>query len=364
MATSRRLDLLRQKLAEQPCDGLLLVRHENVEHRNLRWASGFKGTSAFAVVTAEAAMLLTDGRYTVQARAQCTGWAVREHGRPVGPALAAAVAELGIRRLGYEPDALLVSTFREIEHALGGGVDLVATPALTDDLRACKDSAEIAAIRRACAIADGAFAKMLQHVAVGVTERELARHLDSAMLAAGAEGLAFPSIVAGGPNSALPHAQPSERPLQAGEFLVVDFGAQVDGYCGDMTRTVCVGQASAAQRTLYATVAAIQRAAVAAVRAGASADQLAAAARDAVAAAGFGDYPSHSLGHGIGLQIHEGPWLRVGSKDVLQPGQVVTVEPGIYVPELGGVRIEDALVVEEGGHAVLTGTARELLEIG
>ena len=344
-------------------DALLLVRHELVEQRSLRWLTGFSGTSAYALVTGDAALLLTDGRYIVQAEAECEGWEVREHGRPLGPAMAQAVDDLRAGSLAYEAAGVLVATLQEVQEAVPT-TELKKAPPLIEALRAVKDADEVAAIERACAIGDAALDALLPEVRAGVSERELALRLELAMRERGADALAFPSIVAAGPNSARPHAQPGERRLRAGELLVLDFGAVVDGYCGDMTRTCCVGAASADQRELYQLVAAIQRDAVAGVRAGAVAGDLAGVARASVEAAGYGAYPSHSLGHGIGLQIHEPPWLRVGNDQPLQAGEVVTVEPGVYVPDVSGVRIEDALLVGGDGSRSLTHAPRGLLELG
>ncbi len=362
-ANGGRLQRLRAGMQAAGGKALLLVRHEAVEHRSVCWLTGFTGTSAFALLTADAAILLTDGRYLVQAESECEGWQVREHGRPLGPTLAQAVSDLQVHSLCYEPAGLLVATLQEVREAVPA-VELREAPPLVEELRTTKDAEEVAAIERACAIGDASLEVLLPQVRAGVSERQLALQLELAMRERGAEGLAFPSIVAAGPNSARPHAHPTERPLGAGELMVLDFGAAVDGYCGDMTRTVCVGTASADQRNLYQLVADIQRTAVAGVRAGVAAGELAGAARDAVEEAGFGDYPSHSLGHGIGLQIHEPPWLRVGNEARLQEGEVVTVEPGVYVPNLGGVRIEDAVLVTAEGSRSLTHAPRELLELG
>ena len=343
-------------------EALLVVRHEAVEHRSLRWLTGFSGTSAFALLSAHSALLLTDGRYIAQAEAECDGWQVREHGRPLAPVLAEAASDLRAVSIAYEPAGILVETLGEVREALPA-IALREAPPLIDELRATKDSDEIAAIEQACAIGDAALLALRDEIRPGVAERDLALQLEIELRERGADGLAFPSIVAAGPNSARPHAQPSDRELRRGELLVLDFGAVVGGYCGDMTRTLCVGSASPEQRDLYQLVAAIQRDAVAGVKAGAVAGELASASRAAIEAAGFGRYPSHSLGHGIGLQIHEPPWLRVGVGDPLREGEVVTVEPGVYIPELGGVRVEDALVVESDGSRTLTHSPRELLEL-
>ena len=342
-------------------DGLLLVRQEALEDYDLCYLTGFTGTSAFAVVTRERCLFLTDARYREQAAQQCPEWEVTMHARPATAALAPALQAAGVRRLGFEPAGLTVALLEELRSGLPE-VELQPLAGAVTALRSRKDAAEIAAIARAGAVSDAAFAQLLPRVRPGRSERALARELEELLHRGGAEELAFPSIVAAGPNSALPHARPSDRRLQRGDLVIFDFGARVDGYCADITRTVVLGPASTAQRKLYGAVLETQTAALAALRPGANCGAIAEAAQQAVAAAGYGDYPSHSLGHGLGLAIHEGPVLRAGNEEVLAAGHVVTVEPGVYIPGFGGVRIEDTVVVEEQGR-VLTATPKALAEL-
>ena len=348
--------------AHDEVDGLLLVRQESLEDYDLRYLTGFTGSSGFAIVTARRALLLTDVRYVEQAARQCRGWCIRRHGRPVAPALVEALQGAGVRRLGFEPAGLTVALWNELRDGLADTALEPAAGAVTA-LRACKDAAEVDAIARACAVSDAAFGQLLPELRAGDREREVARRLEDLLYRNGADAIAFDSVVASGPNSALPHARPGLRRIAPGDLVVFDFGARVDGYCADVTRTVVMGPASAEQRRLYDTVREIQAAAVAEVRAGARCADLDAAAKGAMQAAGYGEHPTHSLGHGLGLAIHEGPALRPGNDTLLVPGQVVTVEPGIYLPGFGGVRIEDTVVVEEHGCRVLTGTPRELVEL-
>ena len=343
-------------------DGLLLVRQESLEDYDLRYLTGFTGSSAFAIVTARRTLLLTDVRYVEQAAQQCRGWCVRRHGRPVAPALAEALRDAGVRRLAFEPAGLTVALWHELRDGLP---DTALEPAagVVTALRARKDASEVDAIAHACAVSDAAFGQLLPELRAGARERDVARRLEHLLYRNGADAIAFESVVASGPNAALPHARPGPRALAPGDLIVFDFGARIDGYCADITRTVVLGPASAAQRRLYETVRGVQAAAVAAVRAGARCADLDAAAKRAIRDAGYGEYPTHSLGHGVGLAIHEGPALRPGNDALLAAGEVVTVEPGIYLPGFGGVRIEDTVVVEERGCRVLTGTPRELLEL-
>ena len=348
--------------AQDAVDGLLLVRQESLEDYDLRYLTGFTGSSAFAIVSARQALLLTDVRYVEQAAHECPGWCVRRHGRPATAALAEALQGAEVRRLAFEPAGLTVALWNE----LGAGLpDTALEPAAgaVTALRARKDAAEVAAIARACAIGDAAFAQLLPALRPGDRERDVARRLEELLYHHGADAIAFDSIVASGPNSALPHARPGLRLIAPGDLVVFDFGARVDGYCADITRTVVMGPASAEQRRLYDAVREIQAAAVAGVRAGVRGADLDDDAKRAIQTAGYGEYPTHSLGHGLGLAIHEGPVLRPGNDTVLAPGHVVTVEPGIYLPGFGGVRIEDTVVVEQHGCRVLTSTPRELVEL-
>lgn len=348
--------------AQDEVDGLLLVRQEVLEDYDLRYLTGFTGTSAFAIVTARQALLLTDVRYMERAAQECRGWCIRRHGRPAAPALAKALQSAGVRRLGFEPAGLSVALWNELRAGLP---DTALEPAagVVTGLRARKEAAEVAAIARACAVSDAAFAQLLPGLRPGVRERDVVRQLEELLYRNGADAVAFETIVASGPNSALPHALPGLRAIAEGDPIVFDLGARVDGYCADLTRTVVMGPASAAQRRLYGAVREVQAAAVAGVRAGARCAELDAAAKRGMKAAGYGKYPTHSLGHGLGLAVHEGPFLRPRNEEVLAAGHVVTVEPGIYLPGFGGVRIEDTVVVEEHGCRVLTSSTRELIEL-
>ena len=361
--TAARLAAVRAWLAAQDeVDGLLLVRQEALEDYDLRYLTGFTGTSAFAVVTARRAMLLTDVRYRERAAQECPGWRIRRHGRPATKALAKALQEAGVRRLAFEPAGVTLALWNELRDGLPD-VSLEPAAGAVTALRTRKEAAEVAAIARACAVSDAAFAQLLPRLRPGVSERDVVRQLEELLYRNGADAIAFDTIVASGPNSALPHALPGRRAIARGDLVIFDFGARVGGYCADITRTVVVGPATAAQRRLYDTVHEIQAAAVVGVRAGAGCAGLDAACKRAIKAAGYGKYPTHSLGHGLGLAIHEAPFLRPRNDEVLAAGHVVTVEPGIYLPGTGGVRIEDTVVVEEQGCRVLTATPRDLVEI-
>ncbi|MGH3849429.1 MAG: M24 family metallopeptidase, partial [Pseudonocardiaceae bacterium] len=242
------------------------------------------------------------------------------------------------------------------------GVELVPTEGLVETLRQIKDAGEIARMAAAAEIADRALAQVRPRLAEGITEREIALELDFAMRRGGAEGSSFETIVASGPNGAKPHARPGDRRVQPGELVVIDFGALVDGYCSDMTRTLCVGPpASPVAARMVEVVAESQLAGVAAVRAGATTKEVDEACRSIIAEAGWADAFLHGTGHGVGLEIHEDPRVASTSEEVLAAGQVVTVEPGVYLSDIGGVRIEDTVVVTEHGCRILTNAPKELV---
>ena len=362
-AAGSRLAAVRKWLsAHEEFDGLLLVRQENLEDFDLRYVTGFTGSSGYAVVSLDQALFLTDVRYLEQAVRQCPGWQIERHGRPATKELAAVLQGAGVRRLAFEPAGLTVELCDQLRTGLPEVVLHPAAGTVTA-LRERKDATEVAAIARACAVSDAAFAQLLPLIRPGISERELARRLEELFYRHGADGAAFETIAASGPNSALPHARPSAREIVPGDMITFDFGAAVDGYRADMTRTVVVGPATPRQKHLYETVRQVQSDGVAALHAGARCSEVDAAAKEGIKAAGYGEYPTHSLGHGVGLAIHEAPALRPGSDDLLAPGHVVTVEPGIYIPGFGGVRIEDTVVIEEHAGRVLTTTTRELIEL-
>jgi len=308
---------------------------------------------------------VTDGRYTFQSAEEIDRAGVDarvEVGGLAGQRDAVAKACAGAARVGLE--ATNVSWARQRAFAADWlpEAELVATEGLVEDLRRVKDEGEVARIEAACRIADDALARVLPRLAEGITEADFAIELDFEIRRLGASGNSFETIVASGPNGAKPHARPSDRRVEPGELVVLDFGAMVDGYCSDMTRTVCVGPpASATLEKMVAVVAESQAAGVAAVTAGADAADVDKVCRDVIAAAGWADAFMHSTGHGVGLDIHEAPAVSATSVDTLAEGQIVTVEPGVYLPEHGGVRIEDTVVVTADGCRRLTNAPKDLV---
>ncbi len=273
---------------------------------------------------------------------------------------AAAIAGLGLTRVGFEDALLPVASYWQLREQLGESVELVPLGSAIDEQRQVKDERELALIRRALALTDQAFIHAATQLREGMTERELAAIIDQRLRDLGGDGQAFDTIVASGPNAAKPHHAPGDRAIQASEPVIVDMGARVQGYCGDLTRTIWVGQPGEQLGTMYRLVADAQRAAIAAVRGGIDAREVDRAARDVFAAAGLDQFFVHGAGHAIGLRIHEAPFLGRNSRDILQPGNVVTIEPGLYIPGWGGVRIEDVVVVKDDGGENLTGAPKLL----
>jgi len=340
---------------------------------NIRWLTGFTGSAGQLLVTRDRAVLTTDGRYRAQSTEQLADAGVGSDVEvSIGglqsqrQALVAAVGHAG--RVGLEADNVTWSTQRSWDE-LFDAIEVVPTRGVVEQLRMVKDAGEVTRMERAAAIADEALGSVLPLLAaVGsgrdgtLSEARFAAALDNAMRQRGAEGLAFETIVASGENSAKPHARPGGRLIRPGDPVVVDFGAVFDGYRSDMTRTFCIGgPPDGALASVFEVVADSQRVGVGVVAPGLVAGDVDKACRDVIASAGWADRFEHGTGHGVGLDIHEGPSVGPGSTAILQPGTVVTVEPGVYLPGTGGVRIEDTLVVTEGGSRPLTRFPKEVV---
>jgi Xaa-Pro aminopeptidase len=337
---------------------------------NIRYLTGFSGSAGVAVATRADLLLVTDFRYAEQAQAEAGAVArVEIEGASVWDRLFKELPTLGpLTTVGYEAHAVTVKDAERFTAgaagAAGKGWRWKPAGELVERLRACKDPAEIAAIRAAAALAGEALRATIAAVRPGQTELEIAGLLEGALRRYGSEGHPFPAIVASGPRSALPHAQTSRRTVAAGEWLLLDFGAVVDGYCADITRTVVVGaRATDAQRALYELVAGAQRRAREGVRAGMLGREADALARDPIEARGFGDAFGHSTGHGLGLEVHEAPRLARTATEPLPLDAVVTIEPGVYVPGRGGVRIEDDVHLSVDGPVLLSDGHTDLVEL-
>ncbi len=356
-----RLGRLRARLAAEQLDALLVTKLANV-----RYLTGFTGSAALLLVTRDDALFTTDGRYTEQSKEQLAAAGVDIHVRiEIGLTAAAQHAALAALLapascLGLEEHSVTWAEQRGFASTFDG-VELVPAGALVEDLRRVKDLGEIDRIRRACAIADDAFQSLWPRFADGVTEKQFALELEFAMRERGASGNSFDPIIASGPNGAKPHARPSDRIIGRNELVVCDFGCIVDGYCSDMTRTVSLGDPGADARHLYDVVLESQQAGRALVAADVACADIDRASRDVIADAGWADAFSHSTGHGVGLEIHEAPRVAATGRDTLVVGDVVTVEPGVYLPGVGGVRIEDTVVVAASGSEPLTLTPKDLV---
>jgi Xaa-Pro aminopeptidase len=329
---------------------------------NVRYLTGLVSSNAALLLPAAGpAVLATDSRYEQTAKSDCPDLELVVE-RFIGPALASLAVARGLALLGFEAHVMTVEEHKELA-SLDGAPTLVASGRVIEELRMVKDETEIALLARACAITDDAFSAVLMGIAPGRTERDFAVLLERAMIDHGAEALAFDSIVASGPNGATPHHAPGNRPFAAGDLITIDCGARYGGYHADMTRTVALGQPAAWQREIYDLVASAQRAGVRAATVGADVADVDAAARDLIGDAGYDEYFRHGLGHGVGLEVHEAPTIGYGRTGRLLERVPVTVEPGIYLPGRGGVRIEDTLVVRAPGRSreMLTTTTRELL---
>lgn len=349
---------LRVALAAEGLSGLLVTHLPNI-----RYLTGFSGSAALLLVREEATILISDFRYAAQAPAEVGTAAVVEiDQRSVWDRLARVLANYPADSLGIESQSVSV---RDAER-LGGLTRgrLVPTADLVERLRAVKSPEEVASIRAAAELAQTALAEVLPGIRVGQTEVEVGAALEGSLRRRGSEWHPFPTIVASGPRSALPHARTSQRAIGTGELLLLDFGAQVDGYCADLTRTYVVGaRADDRQRTVYELVRSAQRRAIEHLRPGMPACEGDALAREVITTRGFGEAFGHSLGHGLGLEVHEAPRLAPTSDTPLPPHAVVTVEPGVYFPGWGGIRLEDDVYLAPGGAECLSDGRTELLEL-
>ena len=367
MSTESRADRLTALIAENGLDQLLvgdLVTPSETGREsgaNLRWLTGFTGSSGLVIVGGEERLFFTDFRYVERAE------------RDVAPEFERVVIERGLisdaakrlhGRVGYDDAHTSVKNLGKLKELAPESVELVAVSGLVERLRRHKDEAELAAIAEAARLADEVYGWIFAQDLVGRTERDVMLAAHQRMRELGAEDPSFPAIVAAGENSALPHHESSDREIREGEFLLIDMGAIVDGYCSDCTRTVATGEVDDEAREIYETVRSAQVKAVEAITAGLSGPEGDAVARDEIIAAGYGDEFGHGLGHGVGVEVHEAPRLSKRSDDTLEPGDVVTVEPGIYLPGRFGVRIEDLVTVTDNGARNLSSVPKELRVIG
>jgi Xaa-Pro aminopeptidase len=353
MDVAARVPKLRERFDELECDALLVTHLTNV-----RYLTGFTGSAAMLLVLADSLLFVTDGRYRDQAAEQLSavGLEAQIEISITGAAQKAVVAQAarGVGRVGLEADHVSWSQQQAYAGEWFAASTLVPTVDAVEQLRLVKDDGEIDRIAAACDIADAALAQVRPSLTQRLSERDFGMELDSTMRRLGAEGPSFETIVASGPNGAKPHARPTSRAIEDGDLVVLDFGALVDGYHSDMTRTIHIGEPDPVQARMLDVVLAAQQAGVAAIGAGAEVAAVDRACRDVIDEAGWGEAFLHATGHGVGLDIHEQPRVGATGDATLAAGNVVTVEPGVYLPEHGGVRVEDTVVVTTDGCRVLT----------
>jgi Xaa-Pro aminopeptidase len=365
MGTQTRIESLQRALTAHHLDALVVSHLPNI-----RYLCGFTGSSGLLVVTEARAALLTDGRYTAQARQEVkNARVVITRSAPILDAATQWLSSKGTAlsrrpvRIGIEGEHLSAAGKQRLGSALPARFRLQMAPPLVEQARMVKDAEEIASLRKAAELGAGLFRSALPKIRPGVTETQVAAAMEFEARSAGADGMSFETIIAAGPRSALPHGRASHAAIPPNGYVVCDFGVILSGYCSDRTRTVYVGSPTAEARQAYAAVFEAQQAAVSAVRAGVKAGEVDRAARKTLQQKGLGRYFTHSTGHGVGLEIHEAPRIARGQEEVLSAGMVITIEPGIYIPGKFGVRIEDMVVVTEQGCEVLAPANKEFISI-
>jgi Xaa-Pro aminopeptidase len=353
---STRINTLRTKMASEGIDAVLVTSNENIYY-----FSNFRGSSGILLITKDQSFLFTDFRYVDQAKEEAPLFEVINHQRNFNPLLHQLVQQYNVSTLGIEYETLPVNDYLGLKETLPS-IQLHKVDDLIYEIRMFKDQQEIDFLRQGVSYCDRAFEHILSFIKQGMTEKEIGLELEFFMRKAGAEGIKANHVIASGERSSLPHGQATERVVQVGDFVKMDIGARVKGYYSDFTRTVVLGQPSEKQLEIYNIVLKAQEAALEAIGPGKMCSELDEVARSIIRAAGYGECFGHSLGHSIGLSVHEKPAMRHTDNTVLQPGMVITVEPGIYIPGFGGVRIEDFVVITEDGYENLT-TATKKLQI-
>jgi Xaa-Pro aminopeptidase len=350
--TDKRIEKLRQILKEYELDGIFISQPQN-----RYYLSGFNGSAGYLLITAQNTILATDFRYIEQVKVQAPDYQLFQITGSVSDWFLKLVAELGLNQIGFEAEDMTLTMYRQLTETLSQAkspIQLIPVEGLILTLRAVKEPEEIELIVKAVEITDRAFQHIEGIIHAGMTEMEVAWELEKFQREQGSQALPFDIIVASGPNSALPHAKPSERKINDGEPIVIDMGARVEGYCSDFTRTIYTGKPDDTFKKVYDIVLGAQLTAIALIKEGMSGQEVDGFARTVIEEAGYAEYFGHSLGHGVGLAEHEQPRVGPNSTEILTSGMVFSVEPGIYLPGWGGVRIEDLVVIEEGRIRVLS----------
>lgn len=352
-----RIQSLRNQLHQENIDALLVTYPVN-----RRYITGFTGSSGYALITVDQTILITDARYRIQSQQEAPSWSVIIHEGSMIKAIADQCRLLGVHSLAFEAEYVTVQMYHELKEN-APSIYLYPVQGWLEKLRMRKSPKEIQSIRQAAAIVDGAFEALITELRPGMTELEVATRIEVLLRERGASSSSFQTIVASGERSALPHGQASTKVLEKGDLIILDFGAWYQGYTSDLTRTVVLGVADEKQKEIYEIVFEAQKRAIESITPGRTGRQVDRAARDWIDSHGYGDHFGHATGHGIGLEVHEAPTLRKTSDDLLQEGMVITIEPGIYLPGVGGVRIEDDVLVTSSGREVLTKAPKHLIEI-
>jgi len=351
-----RIQTVREILLRDRVDGIIFSNMSNI-----RYLSGFSGSDGILVISSDSACLLVDGRYTTQAAAEAQHVSISQYQNKV-QGIERAAKELDLKKIGFEAAFVSVEMYDALVRRFRSMVKLVSFGKELESLRACKEIREIQVMKKAAAIASAAFAEIVREIKPGWTEQEVALQLEVTARRAGAEQLAFETIVASGENAALPHAKPSNREIRNGDFVVIDFGVKYQGYCSDETCTVAIGELTAVQKNAYRAVLRAHDEAIAFIRAGVAAADVDALTRR-VLGEEYGRYFTHGTGHGVGLDVHEAPRIAPSSQDILTAGMVVTVEPGLYFPGLWGIRIEDTVLVKKNSCEIITKMNKKLITI-
>ena len=351
-----RIEKLRKGMKQRGLDALLVT-----SPYNLRYVSNFTGTTGLSVITLDEAYFITDFRYTEQVAKQAVGFKIIQNQGPIFDEVVKLVEENKIEALGFEQDFITFTTFELFEEIIPVETDLVPVSGLIESLREVKETVEIETIKKACSISDAAFNYILGVIKPGMSEIEVANLLDFHMRSLGASGVSFETIVASGLRSAMPHGVASSKLIEKGDFVTLDFGCYYEGYVSDMTRTIAVGEPTEKLKEIYQITLEAQLKVLEVAKPGMTGKELDAVARDHIKSFGYGEAFGHSTGHGIGLEIHEGPNVSKLAEKAFVPGNVITNEPGIYLPGIGGVRIEDDLVITSTGNEVIVHSPKELI---
>lgn len=352
----KRLANLRAEMVSQGVEAYLITNPYN-----RRYITGFTGSTGVAIVTQDEAIFITDFRYVEQVKIQCPHFRLEVQTTSViWHTVHEVIKKLGIQKLGFEDAHMTFAQYQALSQG-NSTIEYIPAPKLVEELRMVKNDDELAIIRHAASIADGAFEQIIQYVQPGMKESDVQLRLKVLMIEMGATAPSFDIIVASGVRSALPHGVASDKVIEQGDLVTLDFGAVYQGYVSDLTRTFMMGKPNEKQKEIYDIVLEAEKNAVAALRPGMTGIEADAVARNLITERGYGEFFGHGTGHGIGLEVHEEPRLSQMSRFVLQPGNIVTVEPGIYIPDFGGVRIEDDVLITESGYEVLTHSTKELI---